>query len=238
MCFCCEIGLWTWYENICNLHQSRSFSFTLGLQLYFCFLRPAITVSDMSFTNIAFVVLCLAHCCLAAPLTCDNVVQLTIQTELPHWYGAWNLVAWSVRVLRTYVPLVGSDSFTLHYNNATFLATQRVGDQCLTTHYNITMEGPHFTTRRGFVTVNGTIFSSSNSCPDCILALFTMDAPYFTIENLCLFSRRRELNPEELQDLKSLKPCLKFTDHTVIDSSKERCPPPDDFYPSENKNWE
>lgn len=184
-------------------------------------------MSNMFF---AFVVLCLASGSLAAPLTCDNVMQPAIP-DLSHWYGEWNLVATSAKVLRTLLPLGNSDSFMLHYNNATFLTTQRSGDQCSSDRYNVTMEGAHFTTSKSFVAINGTFYSSSN-CPDCILTRIIMDSPYFFIDHLCLFSRRTEVNPEELQDFKSLVPCLKLSDYVVMDSSKQRCPPPEDFYNS------
>lgn len=178
----------------------------------------------------AFVVLCFVSGSLAAPLTCDDVMQPAIQ-DLSHWYGEWNLVAASAKVLRTRLPLMYTDSFMLHYNNATFLTTEWSGNQCSFHRYNVTMEGAHFTTSRRYVAINGTFYSSSN-CPDCILTTIMMDSPYFAIEQLCLFSRRIEVNPEELQDFKSLLPCLKFPDYVVMDSAKERCPPPEDFYNS------
>lgn len=185
----------------------------------------------MFFANIAFVVLCLVSGSLAAPPTCDDVLRPATQTDLSHWYGAWNLVAASAKVLRTNVRLGDNDSFMLHYNNATFLTAGRMGDRCSFDRYNVTMEGARFTTSSTFVTVNGTIFSSSN-CPDCILANILMDSPFFTLEHLCLFSRRTEVTPEEQQDFKSLMSCLKFSRYVVMDSSKKRCPPPEDFYNS------
>lgn len=184
-------------------------------------------------TNIALVVLCLVAASLAAPLTCDDVTQPAAETDLSQWYGAWNLVAASVKVHRTIWPLIDHDSFVLHYNNATFLTIARFRDQCDFQHYNITMEGGHFTTTttRELVTLNGTLFPTSH-CPDCILARFIMDSHYSSLEHLCLFSRRIQVNPEELQDFKSLVPCLKFPKYVVMDPSKERCPPPEDFYNS------
>lgn len=185
----------------------------------------------MFFVKTAFVVLCLVSGILAAPLTCDDVTQPAIQTDLSRWYGEWNLVAAGVKVVRSLVLLTDSDSFTLHYNNATFLTIGRYGDQCRLSRYNVTMEGAHFTTSSGLVTANGTIFSSSN-CPDCILTRIIMDSSYFTLEHLLLLSRRKEVNPEELQDFKSLVPCLKIPGYVVMDPYKERCPIPEDFYNS------
>lgn len=233
-CFlCCERGLWTSYKNLCNLHQCHSSSFTLWLQLYFSPPWLSDSVGNMLFTNIAFVVLCLASGSLAAPLICDNV-QPANQMNHSHFYGDWNLIAASVKVQRTLMPLIDNDSFTLHYNNATFLTMGRYGSQCSSTRYNVTMEGADFTTTNRFVGVHGNIFSSSN-CPDCFMARIFMHSRHFALEHLCMFSRREEVKPEELQDFKSLAQCLKFPKYVVMDPSKERCPPPEDFY---NSNWE
>lgn len=185
----------------------------------------------MFFPNIAFVILCLVSGSLAAPLTCDDVTQPATQTDPSHWYGEWNLVAATMKVVRSLVPFTDNDSFMLHYNNATFLTTWRQGSRCSSTHYHVTLEGAHFTTSSSYVAVNGTIFSSSN-CPDCILTRIIMDSHFFNLEHLCLFSRRKEVNPEELQDFKALVPCLDFKGYVVMDPSKERCPPPEGFYNS------
>lgn len=182
----------------------------------------------MFFTAVAFAVLCLASGSLAAPLTCDEVVRPALHPDLPLWYGRWSLVASSMKLVFSHWPLVDNDSFTLHYNNATFLTTERRGARCSSTHYNVTLEGAHFNNSVGFVT--GTIFS--NSCPDCIWVKFVTQSSLFHIEHLCLLSRRREVNPEELQEFRSLVSCLKFPNHVVMDPSKELCPPPEGFYSS------
>lgn len=230
-CFlCCERGLWTCYKSLGDLHRGNSFSFTLRLQLYFCFLWLTAILSNMFFTTVAFAVLCLVSGSLAAPLTCDDVVRPEMQPDLPLWYGLWTLVATSTKVVYSFLGLVNNDSFTLHYNNATFLVTQRTRDHCSSTQYNVTLEGAHFNNSVGYVTVSGTIFA--NSCPDCILARFITQSSYFHLEHLCLLSRRREVNPEELQEFKTLVSCLKFPDYIVMDPSKELCPPPEGFYSS------
>lgn len=184
----------------------------------------------MFLTTLAFTVLCLVSGSLAAPLTCDDVVPAATQQDLPPLYGSWTLVASSTKVVHLLGYLIDNDSFVLHYNNATFLTTERRQGRCFSNRHNVTLDGAHFNTSRGFVTINGTLYS--NSCPDCILVRFILDSPYFNIEHLSLLSRRREVNPEDLREFMILLPCLKFPKHVVMDPTKELCPPPEDFYNS------
>lgn len=176
----------------------------------------------------AITVFCLVSGSLADSLTCDNLMLPLEHLDTGSLQGGWTLVADSLRIIRSRVPLSQSDSVSVYFFNSTFLKANRHGESCSYTHHNVTIEGPHYHVAFGpVVSFSGTIYPSS--CPDCVMLTFIVDSPLYALEELCLFSRRRKVDEEALREFIALSKCLKFSSHVVMDPNKELCPLPEGF---------
>lgn len=176
----------------------------------------------------AITVFCLVSGSLADSLPCDNLTLPLEQLDTGSLEGRWTLVLDSVRIVRSRVPLVHSDSVSVYFFNSTFLRANRDSEFCSYTHHNVTIEGPRYHVTVGpEVSFSGTFYPTS--CPDCIMLTFIVDSPMYVSEALCLFSRRREVDEEVLREFIALSKCLKFSSHVVMDPNKELCPLPEGF---------
>lgn len=174
----------------------------------------------------AIAVFCLVSGSLAASLPCDNLTQPLEQLDLGSLEGTWTLVADSTRIVRSRVPIVNVDSVSVHFFNSTFVKSDRVGESCSYLTHDVTIEGSRYHVAIGpGMSFSGTFYPTS--CPDCVLMTFKVDTPLCVLEELCLLSRRREVDEEALREFIALSKCLKFSSHVVMDPNKELCPLPD-----------
>lgn len=176
----------------------------------------------------AITVFCLVSGSLADSLSCDNVMLPLEQLDPGSLEGRWILVADSLRIIRSLVPIGLSDSVIVYFFNSTFLKANRDGESCSYTHHNVTIEGPRYHVAIGpAVSFSGTFYPTS--CSDCVMLTFRVDSPLYAFEDLSLFSRRREVDEEALKEFIALSKCLKFSNHVVMDHNKELCPLPEGF---------
>lgn len=171
----------------------------------------------------AITVLCLVSGSLAVSLPCDNLMLPLEQLDPGSLKGMWTLVADSMRILRSQVPVGHSDSVSVYFFNSTFLKANRDGESCSYSHHNVSIQGPRYHIAIGpSVSFSGTFYPTS--CADCVMLTFVVDSPHFLSEELCLFSRRREVDEQALMEFIALSKCLKFPNHVVMDPNKELCP--------------
>lgn len=176
----------------------------------------------------AVTVFCLVSGSLADSLSCDNLMLPLEQVDPGKLEGRWTLVADSLRIVRSQVPTGHSDSVSVYFFNSTFLKANRDGESCSYSHRNVTIDGPRYHVAIGpVVSLSGTFYPTS--CPDCVMLTFIVDSPLYVSEELCLFSRRREVDEETLREFIALSKCLKFSSHVVMDPNKELCPLPEGF---------
>lgn len=187
----------------------------------------------MFFAACAFAVLCLVSSSLACPLTCDALTRPARRQDLPPLYGEWISNSLSLRINHRTSPTTKiSESFTLHYNNATFLTTKRQDGVCINQPYTAPLRGVDFddTLRSrddvqgvpGSTTFRGTIYPSP--CADCLVMTFDISSPTYSVETLGLYSKRRQATIEELRKFNALVSCLKYPMAQVLDPTIELCP--------------
>lgn len=158
----------------------------------------------------------------AAPLTCERLLRPLDQLDPHHLEGRWVLVAGSL----SHLPFMddfkrrdsATSSFSTNQSDITMRRNMRLNDQCYYTSYNISLEGSSFTFRDGNVT---TTFIHT-SCHDCILMSFDVESGKRL--HFYLFSRRRQLQEEEMEKFRTQVECLKLPTPAVMDPTKELCP--------------
>lgn len=125
-------------------------------------------LSNMFYAASAFAVLSLvsgfSQC---PPDPCQGVVKPARQQDLPPLDGQWIVVSLSLKNNESRQAVNRSDSFTLHYKNATFLTTKRQDMCCIYQPYNAPLRGVYFNDTlksrdypAEFTKFTGTIFNS------------------------------------------------------------------------------
>ncbi|GLD66318.1 alpha-1-acid glycoprotein 1-like protein [Lates japonicus] len=176
------------------------------------------------FVACAFVLLCLVPLSHSAPVTCVDLVRPLAQVDLHHLEGRRVLVAGSLSYLPFMEDLKRRDSATASFssNNSTtnisFKRSMLRDNKCHYASYNISLEGSSFTFDNGSVT---TTFMHT-SCHDCVLLSFDVESGKRL--HFYLFSRRRQLEQEEIEDFRAQVKCQDMPPPVVMDPTKELCP--------------
>uniref|UniRef100_A0A4W6FS44 Apolipoprotein M n=1 Tax=Lates calcarifer TaxID=8187 RepID=A0A4W6FS44_LATCA len=146
------------------------------------------------------------------------------QVDLQHLEGRRVLVAGSLSYLPFMEDLKHRDSATASFssNNSTtnisFKRSMLRDNKCHYASYNISLEGSSFTFDNG--SVNTTFMHTS--CHDCVLLSFDVESGKRL--HFYLFSRRRQLEQEEIEDFRAQVKCLSMPPPVVMDPTKGLCP--------------
>ncbi len=159
----------------------------------------------------------------SAPLDCRDLIQPLDQLDPRHLEGKRALVAGSLSHPPFMERFRRRDSATASFSNNTsqtnlsFRRSMHLDNKCYYQSYNITLEGRSFTFDNG--RVNTTFIRTS--CHDCILMSFDVESG--KRQHFYLFSRRRQLEQEELDEFTAQVLCLKMLPPVVKDPTKELC---------------
>uniref|UniRef100_A0A671U4N2 Apolipoprotein M n=1 Tax=Sparus aurata TaxID=8175 RepID=A0A671U4N2_SPAAU len=149
------------------------------------------------FAVCAIALLCLAYVSHSEPLTCKDVLQPLDELDPNDLQGEWAMVAGSLRVIESDEPFDIPDSVSLNFYNSTFTKGNLYGESINTTF-------------------------THTSCRDCILLSFDVESG--KRQHFYLFSRRRQLEQEEIEEFTAQVECLKMPPPAVMDPTKELCP--------------
>lgn len=173
------------------------------------------------FAVCAIALLCLTSVSHSAPLDCKDVVEPWGHVDLQRLEGRWVLVADSLKIIEAPQPFRPIDSITIDFHNSTYTQANRYGDVCHYDSRNVSIEGPTFSFKTEYFRFNGTIIKTT--CQDCVILSLAFEGPNYRSEELCLFSKRREVDDKELDEFKAQAECLKMPKPLVMDPSKELC---------------
>ncbi len=133
------------------------------------------------------------------------------------------MVAISIKITQSQFLQDLSDSASIHFYNSTFIKTQHFGESCYNSGQHISLEGPHYKIKDGPMSnSSGTFYKTT--CADCLVLSAKVESPNFKSEELCLYSKRRKVDPEEMREFAAW--CLKMHRYLVMDHTKELCPVP------------
>uniref|UniRef100_A0A671U2D9 Uncharacterized protein n=1 Tax=Sparus aurata TaxID=8175 RepID=A0A671U2D9_SPAAU len=175
----------------------------------------------------AIALLCLVSASLSAPLACEDLLRPLDQLNLRHLEGRWALVAGSLSHLPYLERFKQRDSAAVNFSsnsteiNVSYTRSLRLNNKCQYSSYNITMEGSSFT-YDGTDKSNASARFVHTSCHDCML--MHMDVESGKRQHFYLFSRRRQLEQEEIEEFTAQVECLKMPPPVVMDPTKELCP--------------
>ena len=175
----------------------------------------------------AVALLCLVPASLSAPLACEDLLRSVDQLNLRHLEGRWALVAGSLSHLPYLERFKQRDSAAVDFTsnsteiNVSYTRSLRVDNKCQYSTYNITMAGSSFT-YDGTEKSNASARFVHTSCHDCML--MHMDVESGKRQHFYLFSRRRQLEQEEIEEFMAQVECLKMPPPAVMDPTKELCP--------------
>lgn len=174
----------------------------------------------------AILLLCLTYSSHSAPLTCEDLLRPLAQLDPQYLEGTWALVAGSVSSLSFMEKFKQRLSSTASFSSSTNDTSitwkrnmQNIDSKCHYVSYNISLEGSSFTFE---MKNNVTATFTYTSCHDCILLNF--EVPSEKRIHFYLFSQRRQLEQEEIDEFKSQAACLKMPEPAVMDPNTELCP--------------
>uniref|UniRef100_A0A3Q2EF52 Uncharacterized protein n=1 Tax=Cyprinodon variegatus TaxID=28743 RepID=A0A3Q2EF52_CYPVA len=168
--------------------------------------------------------LCLSPLSHAAPLACEELVRPLDQLDPRHLEGKWALVAGSLSHPPFLERFRQRDSASVSYASSTsetsisYTRSLRLHGNCTYNTYNITLEGSSFT-YDGTDKSNLSAAYIHTSCHDCML--MRMDVESGKRIHFYLFSRRRELKQEEMEEFKAQVECLNMPPPAVMDPTKD-----------------
>lgn len=175
-----------------------------------------------------FALCVLAAVCLvtvsSAPLACEELVRPSDRLGLDHLAGTWVMVAGGLSDAAQVDHFKSRDSAIIHFANTSessklsFRRAFGFGSSCRFLHSNISLEGSSFNIGQ----VNFSVTFLFTSCPDCLVMHF--DNQQSKMQRLYLFSRRRELEPREMEEHKAQSLCLNMIPPVLMDPTKELCP--------------
>ncbi len=183
------------------------------------------TNGDM-FAACAIAIFCLVSVSRSAPLTCEDSVRPLDQLDPRHLEGRWALVAGSLSNPANLEFFKSRDSSSINFSNtsatSSFVYTPsiHVGGKCHFESYIVSLENGvlAFDVRDQ---VNLTVTFLHTSCQDCVVMRF--DNKLKELQRLYLFSKRREVGQEEMDEFKAQLECLNMPLPVVMDSKKELC---------------
>ncbi|KAJ0050692.1 hypothetical protein NL108_005099 [Boleophthalmus pectinirostris] len=173
----------------------------------------------------------LASLTCSAPLTCEQLTQPAEQLDPGNLEGTWALVAGSISFLPYLEIFSKRDSASINFpKNKSLTHTSysrgfRIENTCQFSSSNITLNGSSFTFDESPESTSSSVFVQT-SCPDCLIMRFIMESGNRT--HLYLFSRRRGLEQNEIQEFKEQVKCLQMPPPTLMDPTKELCPWPEE----------
>lgn len=109
-------------------------------------------------------------------------------------------------------------SFSTNQTGITMIRNMRLNDQCHYMSVNISLEGSSFSFPDK--DVNATF--TRPPCRDCVLMSFDVQSGKRI--HFYLYSRRRQLEEQELEEFRRQAECLKIPPPHVMDPTKELCP--------------
>lgn len=178
-------------------------------------------------TVCAVAFLCLLPVSRSAPLTCEQLVRPLDRLDPRHLEGKWALVAGSLSHAPFLERFRQRDSASINFPNSmsdtsiSYTRSIRLHGNCTYSSYNITLEGSSFTFD-GTDKRNLSAVYVDTSCRDCLL--MRMDVELGKRVHFYLFSRRRQLGQEELEEFRAQVECLNMPSPVVMDPAKELCP--------------
>uniref|UniRef100_A0A3Q0R543 Uncharacterized protein n=1 Tax=Amphilophus citrinellus TaxID=61819 RepID=A0A3Q0R543_AMPCI len=175
------------------------------------------------FAVYGFALLCWVSVSHAAPPACEKLLRPLEQLDFQHLEGRWAMVAGSVSDPAHLEKFKSRDSASITFANTsdsseiTFMRVFGFDDSCRYSNSNITLQGSSFT----FEDFNITVTVLYTSCSDCAVMRFDKSKQ---IRRLYLFSRRRAVGQEEMEEFGAQAACLNVSEPILMDPSKELCP--------------
>lgn len=163
----------------------------------------------------------------SAPPTCGELLRPAAQLDVAQLAGRWVLSAGSMSQLPYLERFRHTESATVTFSNTTgdsnifYTLSIRRADECKYESFNISLQGSSFTFA-GHDRANLSARFVHTSCDDCLLMLKYVNSG--ERQHLYLLSRRRQLQPTELEEFKGQVECLNMPPPAVMDPSKELCP--------------
>ncbi|CAG03272.1 unnamed protein product, partial [Tetraodon nigroviridis] len=160
----------------------------------------------MAFLVVSAVILCWFSVSLAAPLACEELIRPLDQLQPHRLVGRWALVAGGLTHLPSLEKFKQRDSASIHFSSnasetsLTYTRSLCLGNKSLHTTFNISLEGSSFT----YDGTDKSNVSSSfihTSCHDCLLMRMNVESGKRV--HLYLFSRRRRLQQEEMEEFQA-----------------------------------
>uniref|UniRef100_A0A668AL37 Apolipoprotein M n=1 Tax=Myripristis murdjan TaxID=586833 RepID=A0A668AL37_9TELE len=176
----------------------------------------------------------------SAPLSCEELVRPLDQLEPHHLEGRWSVVAGSLSDEAALAYLKRRDSVTIYFSNVSvpiYTQINRFGDLCQNLPYNISVEGSTLTFDLGDQ-YNLTATFLQTSCPDCVVVRLDLESKKLVSLDLYLISRRRKVEPKEMEEYKAQLECLNLPPPVVMDPTKELCPEQTSSEPAEAQTQE
>lgn len=159
---------------------------------------------------------------------CEKLVGPLEHLVPGHLEGTWAFVAGSLNHRPSMEALRLRDSITMYFSNTSETSTlsytqiNRFGDQCQSLPYNISVEGSTFTFNvRGRFNLTGSF--TYTSCPDCVVMRWIVQSKRRVSNDLYLLSRRRQLEPQEMEEFRAQLWCLQLPSPVVMDPTMELC---------------
>ncbi|MEQ2186328.1 hypothetical protein GOODEAATRI_027482 [Goodea atripinnis] len=174
----------------------------------------------------AVALLCLLPVSHSAPLTCEELVRPLVRLDPRHLEGKRALVAGSLSQPQFLERFKQRDSASVNFANSTsdtsisYTRSIRLHDNCTYSSYNITLEGSSFTFD-GTDKSNLSAAFIHTSCHDCMLMRMNVESGKRV--HFYLFSKRRQLEQEELEEFRAQVKCLNMPPPAVMDPTKELC---------------
>lgn len=176
----------------------------------------------MFFAACTIAVLCSAFLSHSAPLACEDSVRTLAQLDLGYLAGRWALVAGSVEHSAAAKSIKGRDSVVIGLHNSSYTQADHVSGLCKYHSHNIRVEGNILTMKEQ--SFNVTVTPLYTSCQDCLVFTLNVESPNYNSLDFYLFSKRREVKQNEMEEFKSQAACLNMPAPFVMDPAKELCP--------------
>uniref|UniRef100_A0A3Q2PAS2 Uncharacterized protein n=1 Tax=Fundulus heteroclitus TaxID=8078 RepID=A0A3Q2PAS2_FUNHE len=176
------------------------------------------------FAALPVALLCLLSVKQAAPLACAGFLKPLDQLKPPQLLGRWALVAGTFNDSAQLEFFKRRDSASIHVSNIsaassfTYSPSIYFAGECHRSTHSVSLEGSTLSFDAGNQ-LNLTVTFMSTSCPDCLLMRF--DGSSKRAERLWLFSRRREVEVEQLEEFRAQAKCLRMLPPAVLDPTKD-----------------
>lgn len=182
------------------------------------------------FATCVIAVLCLVSLSHSVALDCEASVRPLDELDPDHLEGRWALIAGSFPDPAHLDFFKRRDSTSINFSNINFsntnstttsfyTASVHFEGKCYSHSHNVSLEGSIL----NFIEqdeVNLTVTFLHVSSPDCVVMRYDNSKK---LQRLLLFSRRREVNPQEMEEFSAQVKCLDMLPPAVMDPTKELC---------------